>query len=180
MQQISAKEYKTKHDNGEQLIHLELCKKVKFDHTNKWYMHNPESVLENETHKVLWDFEIQTDHITSARRPHPVIVKKKKKKKRTCRIMNFTVRADHWVKLKESEMKAKYLDLARKLKTKERGVDDDTSSDWCSWNNFHKICKATRRRRNQRTSRDHPDYGIIKIGHNTEKIPGDLLLDKLQ
>ena len=23
------------------------------DHMNKWYMHNPESVLENDTHKLL-------------------------------------------------------------------------------------------------------------------------------
>ena len=35
------------------MIHRELCKKLKFDHTNKRYMHNPESVLENETHKLL-------------------------------------------------------------------------------------------------------------------------------
>ena len=34
---------------------------------NKWYMHNPESVLENETHKFLWDFDIQTDHLISTR-----------------------------------------------------------------------------------------------------------------
>ena len=26
-------------------------------------MHKPEFVLENETHKVLWDFEIQTDDL---------------------------------------------------------------------------------------------------------------------
>ena len=38
-----------------------------FDHTNKWYMHNPESVLENKTHKILLDFEIQTDYQISAR-----------------------------------------------------------------------------------------------------------------
>ena len=44
-------------------IHRELCKKFKFHRTKKWYMHNPESVPENETHKVLWDFEIQTDHL---------------------------------------------------------------------------------------------------------------------
>ena len=31
-------------------------------HTNKWYMHNPASVLVNETHKLQWDFSIQTDH----------------------------------------------------------------------------------------------------------------------
>ena len=24
-----------------------------------WFIHNPESVLEKETHKILWDFEIQ-------------------------------------------------------------------------------------------------------------------------
>ena len=39
----------------------EMCKKLKFDHTNKWCMNNPESVLENDTHKLLGDFEIQTD-----------------------------------------------------------------------------------------------------------------------
>ena len=28
---------------------------------------NLESVLENETHKILWNFEIQTDYLISAR-----------------------------------------------------------------------------------------------------------------
>ena len=26
-------------------------------------MHKPESVQEKETHKILWDFEKQTDHV---------------------------------------------------------------------------------------------------------------------
>ena len=43
-------------------------------------MHNPESVLENEMQKILWDFKIQTDHLISARRPDIVRVEKKKKK----------------------------------------------------------------------------------------------------
>ena len=43
-------------------------------------MHNPESILENETHKILGDFEIDTDNLISARWPDLVIVKKKKKK----------------------------------------------------------------------------------------------------
>ena len=46
------------------VIHWELCKELKFEYTNKWYMYNPETVLENETHKLIWDFEIQTDHLT--------------------------------------------------------------------------------------------------------------------
>ena len=85
-------------------------------------MHNSESVLVNEMQKLLWDFEIQTNHLNSARRPDFVIVnkkkkkKKKKKEKRICRIVDFTVPADHRIKLKEREKKDKYLNLANKLK----------------------------------------------------------------
>ena len=38
------------------------------------------------------------------------------KKKRTCKIVDFTVPAGHCVKMRESEKKDKYLDLARELK----------------------------------------------------------------
>ena len=65
------------------------------------------------THKLLWDFEIQTDHLISARRPDLIIINKKEK---ICRIVDFAVPADHRVKLKESKKKDKYLDLARELK----------------------------------------------------------------
>ena len=63
---LSQKEYKTRHHRVGKVIPWELCKKFKFDLMNKWYMHNPISVLENETHKLLWDFEIQTDHLILA------------------------------------------------------------------------------------------------------------------
>ena len=82
-------------------------------------MHNPAPVLENDTHKLLWDFNEQTDHQIPARRPDPIIInkkKKEKKKKRICKIVDFTVPADHRINLKESEKKDKYLDLARELK----------------------------------------------------------------
>ena len=75
---LAEKEYKTRHDWVCKVIHWKLCKKFKFDHTNKWYMHNPESVLENETHKLLLDFEIQMDHRISARRPDLMIINRKK------------------------------------------------------------------------------------------------------
>ena len=41
-------------------------------------MHNPESFLENETYKFFWDFEIQTGHLISTRRPDLMIVNKKR------------------------------------------------------------------------------------------------------
>ena len=55
---LSQKEYKTRHDWVGKVIHWEMCKKFKFDHANKWYMHNPAPVLENDTHKLLRDFDI--------------------------------------------------------------------------------------------------------------------------
>ena len=75
------REYKTRHNWMGKVNHWELSKKFKFDHTNKWYMHNSESILENEMHKILWDFEIQTDHLILARRPDQEIVDKEKKRK---------------------------------------------------------------------------------------------------
>ena len=47
---LAQKEYKTTHDWVGRVILWEMCKKFKFDHTNKWYMRNPASVLENDTH----------------------------------------------------------------------------------------------------------------------------------
>ncbi len=34
-------------------MYRELCDMFKFDHTNKWYILDLKSVLENETHKIL-------------------------------------------------------------------------------------------------------------------------------
>ena len=85
-----------------------MCKKFKFDHTNKWYIHNPAPVLENDTHKLLWD--IQTDHLTPARRPDLIIINKKKT---ICKIVDFAVSADHRINLKECEKRDKYLDIVR-------------------------------------------------------------------
>ena len=45
-------------------------------------MHNPASALENDSHQLLWDFNIQTDHLIPARRPDLIIINKKKKKKK--------------------------------------------------------------------------------------------------
>ena len=67
-----------RHDWVSKVIHLEICKKFKFVQNNKWYMHNP-AVLENDTHKLLWDFDIHTDHLISARRPDLIIINKKKR-----------------------------------------------------------------------------------------------------
>ena len=58
---LAQKKYKARHDLLGKGIHWEICKKFKFDHTNKWYMNNPAPVQENDTHKLLGDFDIHTD-----------------------------------------------------------------------------------------------------------------------
>ena len=40
-------------------------------------MHKPESILENEIHKILWDFEIQRDHQILTGKPDIVLINKK-------------------------------------------------------------------------------------------------------
>ena len=59
---------------------------------NKWYMHNPESVQENEMLKLLRDFEIQMDHLILVRRPDLIITNKKD---RTYWIVDFAVQDDN-------------------------------------------------------------------------------------
>ena len=76
-------------------------------------MHNPAPELENNTNKLLSDFDVHKDHQISARRQDLVIINKNM---RTCKIVDFAVSADHRTKLKECEKKDKYLDLARELK----------------------------------------------------------------
>ena len=43
-------------------------------------------------------------------------------KKRTCKIVDFAIKADHRIKLEESEKKDKFLDIAGELK-----------KNYCTW-----------------------------------------------
>ena len=52
--------------------------------------------------------------------------------------------------------------------------DGNTNCNQCSRNNPQRIGEGTGIYGNQRTSGDHPNYRIIKIGQYTEKSPGDL------
>ena len=65
------------------------------------------------THKLLWDFDIHTDHLISARRPDLIKINKKKG---IWKIVDFAVPDDHRIKPKNGEKKDKCLDLAMELK----------------------------------------------------------------
>ena len=164
---LMQKEYKTRHDWMGKVIHKELYNISKFNYTTKWYMHKLECIQKNQAHKILWDFEIQTDHLIPARRSNREIVNKKT---RTCWLVDIAITADHRVKIKENKKREKYQNLTRGLKKsiKYEG-DSDTSFNWCTHNSPQRFERV----RNQRMNTDHPNYSIVKIGQNT-KSPGDL------
>ena len=87
---LAQKEYKRRHDNLGKTVQWKLNRKCNFEAGDKWYEHEPESVLESEDYKILWDFSIQTDHVIEARRLDLVVVDKK----RTCKIIDFAVPGD--------------------------------------------------------------------------------------
>ena len=163
----------TRHDWFGKVIHREIWKTFKFDHTNKWYMHNPASSLENNTHKLLQDFDIHSDNLISERRLDLIIINKKK---RTCKIVDFAMPAEKRIKLKECEKKkistSTLLDNFKK--TMERESNNYTNCDWCFWHGNYRIIKGTGGLGSWQTSGDHPNYYIIVNCKNTEKSPRDL------
>ena len=94
------------------------------------------------------------------------------KKKRTCWIVDFAVPVDHRVKLKEAK---------RRISTTTLLGDWKNCGTWkwrlyqlCSWYSHQRVKKGHVRLGNKRMRGDHPNYSIIEIGQNTEKIPGEL------
>ena len=94
------------------IVHSKLARKCNFEGSDKWYEHEPESVLENEYYKILWNFSIQTDHVIEAQRPDLVVVNKKE---RDCKIIDVAVPGDGRIEEKEKDKTEKYQDLGREL-----------------------------------------------------------------
>ena len=106
---IAQTEYKKRHDRVATTIHWALCKKYGLPHTEKWYDHRAEPVMENEHIKLLWDFNVQIDRTIEARRPDLILIDKIIEE---CKIIDVAVPGDTRVVKKEEEKIEKYRDLA--------------------------------------------------------------------
>ena len=82
MQKTSKKTVQDQTPLGWKFEPLGITQGIEILHTTKWYMHKPETVLKNETPKIHWDFEIQTNHLIPARRPDLVLYNKKKEREK--------------------------------------------------------------------------------------------------
>ena len=61
-------------------VHWDICRKKGFNVPEKWYEQKPLPCTKNELFKILWDFDIQADHIIELRIPDMIIVNKTNKK----------------------------------------------------------------------------------------------------
>ena len=106
------KEYNRPHDWMGKTVHWDICRKKGFNVPEKWYKHKPLSCTENESFKILWTFNIQTDNIIERRRPDMIIIDKTSKK---AQIVDFAVPADHQIEISHQRKIESYRDLKREL-----------------------------------------------------------------
>ena len=59
------------------ILYWKLCGKYKLAWKDNWYERTPERVTKNEEVKLLWDMNIQCDHVIETRRPDLVQFEKK-------------------------------------------------------------------------------------------------------
>ena len=76
---LAQKEYKQRHDSIGRYIHWQFCERLGFNRAKLWYEHEPESVVDNENFKILWDFTIQYNHMNEVKRPDITVVARVKK-----------------------------------------------------------------------------------------------------
>ena len=65
--------YKKHHDAVGRRLHWCLCPQYSFPIVKEWWKHNPRSVEEPESVKLLWDFTITTDRTIHVNQPSRTI-----------------------------------------------------------------------------------------------------------
>ena len=109
---LAGTEYKRRHDNVARIIHRALCIKYGFSTAERWYEHNPGKVLESREVKILWDFSVQADHETEARKPDITVIDKTS---RECHFIEITCPLDWSILERENFKVDKYQDLKREV-----------------------------------------------------------------
>ena len=105
---LAKTEYISRHNNAAAYLHWSICKDHDIEITDKWYEHEPETVIHNKDNNItiMWDMPVNTDR--TANRPGIIV---KDSVNSTCKLIEWTVPSDRNIALKEIERKSKYKDL---------------------------------------------------------------------
>ena len=142
-----------------------MWKRLNLDYTTTWYMYKPESVQENETLKILGDFEIEMDHLIPVRRS------RKRELAMKLILSSCGPGSENERNWKDGQVFGSCL---RTENAVEHEGDGDTNCNWCTWHCHKKLGRNTGGTESHKKNRGHPDYNIVEIGLNTQKIPGHI------
>ena len=117
-------------------------------------MNKPESVLENNMHKIIWDFQIQVCYFMLVRRPGLVIFNQKRE-----RTVEGTLASHRITEPKDRQILRACL---RHKTVVEYEKDYEINCNWRTQITYHWLEKETERIGNRLSNRDYPNYSIVE------------------
>ena len=114
---LASIEYTKRHDQTLMVLMVEIMKKFELiDGKAVWYRiwAKPKEVVENSKAKIWWNYEWQTPHHCTNRRPDMVVMEKAEKK---IWIIDMACPLEKNIEAKEQEKRQKYQQLAEEIRT---------------------------------------------------------------
>ena len=104
--ELAKAEYLHRHDKAATYLHWNNCKELNINIEEKWYEHDPYTVIEKQNITILWDMPIQTDHEIKANRPDIV-----KRQGKSYPLIDMSIPTEKNTSGKVTERLSKYKDL---------------------------------------------------------------------
>jgi len=112
---LAPTKYLERHDNVCKYIHMLLMNEYDInDKITPWYQHQPRPVEENDRVKILWNFQVQTDHRLQHIKPDIMVVDKTNNE---ANIIDVAIPNDYRIAQKRLEKIRNYTDLSTEIKT---------------------------------------------------------------
>ena len=128
---LAATEYLKRHNSVASLVHRSLCSHFGASICDKPWLCVPESVVQMNEAKTLWDFDIYTDRYIPVNSPDIVIINKNSQ---LAVLVDVAVPADLNIASKEKERLINIMIYTLSLKIVEVEVHQSSSNcDWMSW-----------------------------------------------
>lgn len=106
--ELAKTEYLHRHNRVASYVHWSICKSQNIQVTERWYEHDPKTVIDTTNTTIIWDMPVHTDREIRANRPD-IILKCKDSKR--CMLIDISIPNDKNTSIKVVEKLSKYKDL---------------------------------------------------------------------